>query len=88
MAVPFSIYMNPPYVLVFGTYGAQSNQELIPNSPTIQIAKIEQVNSSTVNFAVGDVVFYKQNEVYPILLTKDNSRYNIISETSIFFKEA
>lgn len=87
MAVPFSIYMTPPYVLIFGTYGAVSGQQILPDSSTIAIGTIEKINSSTTNFAVGNTVFYKQNEVFPIICTKDNSRYNIIAETSIFFKE-
>lgn len=87
MAVPFSIYMNPPYVLLFATYSIPSTQDLIPNSSTIGISKIEKINTSTTNFAVGDVVFYKQNEIYPILYTKDGSRYTMIPETAIFFKE-
>lgn len=87
MAVPFSIYMNPPYVLVSASiYG--SGQQLSVISENVRIGVIEQINASTTLFSVGNTVFYKQEVFNTLLCTKDNSRYDMINETSIFFKEA
>lgn len=84
MSLPFTIYMNPPNILVFPTY---SKQELTMVAGNVKIGEIIQINPSTTNFIVGDVVFYKQEILNTLFYPKSNTRYDMINENSIFFKE-
>lgn len=86
MPLPFTIYMSSPNILVFPTYATG----LTVIAPDVAIAQVLQVNSSTTDYSVGDTVFYKQEQIFTLLSFDEKgntSRYNMISEDSIFFKQ-
>ena len=78
--------MSSPNILVFPTYSVG----LTIQASNVGVGEVMQINSSTTNYSVGNVVFYKQDQVF-ILVNIDEkgntSRYNMISENSIFFKQ-
>ena len=84
MVLPFDIYMTPPNILVFPTYGRQEVTVLTQN---LRCGEIVQVNNQTFAYNVGNIVFYQQGEERILLSTKTNERYNMINENSILFRE-
>jgi hypothetical protein len=85
MALNFPIYMQPPNVLI---QPASSGYDLYNLTQFGNWGKIVQVNSQTLSFNVDNVVFYNQQDISSIIYTKDNTKYGIIDEGKILFREA
>jgi hypothetical protein len=78
--------MSPPNILVLPTYAIGLTVQAL----NVGIAEVLQVNSSTTNYSVGDTVFYKQDQIFTLVSFDEKgntSRYNMINENSILFKQ-
>ena len=78
--------MSSPNILVFPTYATGLTVQAL----NVGIAEVLQVNLSTTDYSVGDTVFYRQDQVFTLVSFDEKgntSRYNMISEDSIFFKQ-
>lgn len=84
MSLPFSIYLQPPSLLVQPIYSGLNLVSLVRNGTWGQVI---QTNPETLPFDVGNVIFYEQ-EGLPLIRSNDNNQvYNIVNENKVLFIE-
>ena len=84
MALPFTIYLNQPSILVQPTnsfIGLSSADNLG------SFGEVVQTNITTISFSVGDIVFYNASDGLIFNYLEDNTTYVVINEDKILFKE-
>jgi hypothetical protein len=82
MPLPFSVTLMPPYLIMQSTTSTEDISSV--NTPG-RWAEVMQVNASTTGIAVGDVVYYIQDNSPQIVYTKDGTVYNLIDESNVYF---
>jgi len=84
MALPFTIYLNQPSILVQPTnsfIGLSSADNLG------SFGEVVQTNITTISFSVGDIVFYNISDGTAIGYSGDDTTYIVVNEEKILFKE-
>jgi len=84
MALPFSIYLNQPSILVQPT---NSLMGLYSADNLGAFGEVVQTNVTTISFSVGDIVFYNSSDGTAIGYSEDDTTYVVIDEDKILFKE-
>lgn len=78
------IYLSPPYVSVQPT--ASIYNVKLPNSSPLTFGYIQQINSATTKYIVGDRILYPQSITDPVIII-GSTQYSEINENVIILKE-
>lgn len=81
----FNIYMYPPNVLISPI---NPGYKFIGSNNIGQWGEIIQINASTTDFNVGNVVFYNPSNLPLIYNFNSLQFYNVVDETQILYTQA